>query len=996
MQRTLIAFLFLLMVVVGGFTWWLLGSDTTAPSPNLTPTVVTPGGDLQRATALPSATQPVAEEPQRSAVAGVVDDVLDDPEIRAGLCGFKGRVVDARKAPVADCGVRMYRGAMDTMLPKNSDVFALDDDYVPEVVAGEVRTGSDGTWAITGVWPRAFYLLLAGLGTDAPTHQVITQYPSPGEVVDLGDIVLQDAGVITGTVLDENGDPIAGALVRAADVPGTLAAFYPIERLDPAGAVLVREPNSPIKVVDFPKWVKTLFDKLPIPSTTTGADGAFRLIGVTPGSNMLATTARDCLADVKPSVQVRPAQVKDVGKIKLKQGEELLGKVLDSAGKPIANAEVLAGSTLTMGPFDFAQRLPKTDAEGRFRGQGFSAGKVSVAARRGKGHEWLLAAPQSVLGEVVVTLPAAFGVDVSVTLADGKPAKAPRFQLLPGKADNGAANFALLGLVRPLDLRERKRDVAEGQWRIENLNPGKYTLIADAPGHATSFAEFDLVDTDTRITLALTLPTLFTVRAVGSDDKPIRNAMVYAEATGTRLIEMPIACGRTDAEGTKLITALKAEMLRVSVEHPKWGVVHGEVKVSEEVVLRFQQPGSLQGVVTENGKPPEAGKYTIAITRRRTGDEPRGPMETTPMLVTPGLDGAFTVKVLQPGSYAVSAVKALDALRSPGGIVGMMQDMYMMRNLPEETVQVSSGQAAQVRLETGEKPIEGPTARLSGSITVDGKVGAGFAVMVYAADGNRQFSARADESGRFDFGIVPAGKLSASMMGNGEGGLFSGPGNNLWSSPLELKEGETRDLTIEVTTSSLRGVCLLPDGSPAANVFVQGRGKPKGSEHENIWLHASTNTNGEFHFDQVAEGTWNLTARLGGEESARGELTAVEAVGGVPSTGLRIQLAVMMKVTGRVDLAAFGATKPRWCWIEFQPAADVAASKRGTQYCGIDMEKGAFECDELSVGQWNVKLHVEFPQGANRESAQYSCDSLNVPASGLADVLLRPGAVIPK
>jgi phage baseplate assembly protein gpV len=195
-----------------------------------------------------------------------------------------------------------------------------------------------------------------------------------------------------------------------------------------------------------------------------------------------------------------------------------------------------------------------------------------------------------------------------------------------------------------------------------------------------------------------------------------------------------------------VIDALKGEQLRVSAEHPKWGVAHGEVKIGEEVVLRMQPPGSLQGLVTENGKPPELGKYTIAVVRRRGNDEPRGPLETTPMLVSPGVDGTFTVKVLQPGTYNVAGVKALDALRSPGGLVSMMQDMFMMRNLPDETVQVMSGQAAQVRLETGEKPIEGPTARLSGSVTVDGKLGSGFGIMVNGKD--RQFSVAASTLAR--------------------------------------------------------------------------------------------------------------------------------------------------------------------------------------------------------------------------------------------------------
>ena len=314
----------------------------------------------------------------------------------------------------------------------------------------------------------------------------------------------------------------------------------------------------------------------------------------------------------------------------------------------------------------------------------------------------------------------------------------------------------------------------------------------------------------------------------------------------------------------------------------------------------------------------------------------------------------------------------------------MMQDMFMRRDLPEETVQVVSGQAAQVRLEAGEKPIDGPTASLSGTVTVDGKLGAGFGVMVRGKD--RQFSARANERGRFDLGTVPAGELSVSLMGNGEGGLFAGPSNTLWNSKVELKQGESRELGIEVMTSSLRGTCTLPDGSPAANVFVQGRGKPKGAQ-DSVWVGAPTNSNGEFHFPQVAEGTWSLSVRASGEQPARGELKAVEAVGGVPTTGLRIALQAALVVKGTVDLAALGGTKPEWCWIEFGSAG---GDGQRSHYSGINMGKGTFQSEELSPGLWNVKLHAQVKD--QNEQAIYSCGALNVPAGGLSDVVLRPGA----
>ncbi|MCU0862655.1 MAG: carboxypeptidase-like regulatory domain-containing protein [Planctomycetes bacterium] len=988
MQRSLLIALLVLACGLLGAAWWLLRDDTPLPAPSpMAPAAQGQDDGTAAAAADLGGTGANDLGGMRAAVAAGDSELLDDPEIRAGLCGFKGRVVDHRKVPVADTGVRIYRGALDSVLTADFDLFAAAPDYTPDYIAGEVRTAADGTWQLTGVWPRAFYMLFAGIGSDAPTHQIVTRTPSPGEIVDLGDIVLNDAGVLVGTVLGEDGEPLAGALVRAADLPGTLAAFFPVERFDPKGAILVREASSPVRVVEMPAWVQRAFDELPIPTTRSGSDGRFRLVGVVPGSNLLATTANGYLSDVKPSVQVKGGQEKDVGKIRLKRGEELVGKVIDSAGKPVAGAEVLAGSTLTIGPVDLAQRLGSSAADGTFQGTGFSPGKVTVAARRGKGHGWVLAEPQSVLGDVVVTLPAAFALEVTVALADGKPAKEPRFQLLQGKAGQGAAEMHLLGFVPPIELKDRRHEIAEGSWRFENLPPGSYTLLADAPGHAMAVATVDLTTNDVAVTLALTAPRAFAVRVVDMADQPIRNVAIFAEARGgQRTINMPVRVGRTDAKGQLEITKLQGELLRVSAEHPRWGTVHGESKPGEELLLRMQPPGSLQGRLVDGGKPPELGKFNVALVRRG-GDGPRGPLEQVPSLLTPALDGTFAVAALQPGKYQLQPIKALDALRSPGGIFALGQEMFMMRDLSSVEVDVQSGQPAMVEIDVGEKPIDGPTARLSGSLTIDGRLSSGN--FVTASAGGRDWKARTDERGRFDFGLVAAGEIELEVMANVDASMMVGPVLNLWASKLVLTAAETRDVSIEIQTSSIDGVCYLPDGKPAAGVFVQAQGQPKGKDGNGrgLWLGAPTDSQGVFRFAQVAEGTWTLSARGNGESAGRGTMPAFEVQGGVPVSGLRFEMQRPLLVKGRVDLTSFGDKKPRG-WLGIHRLGDnegIEAQGVWADGCGINRDSGAFSTDDLSPGRYRLEFHVT----EDRQDQVYDCDLLVVPPAGLDGVVVR-------
>lgn len=990
MQRSLVFAFVLLMCAIAGAAWWFLRGDAPPPAPiGSSPTTTSaPAGPETEQVAVKR--DDVAGGVQRELVAVQLAALLEDPDIRAGLCGFRGRVVDHLKAPVAECGVRIYRGAMDSVLPVDIDLFAPESTYVPNYIAGETKTAADGTWQLTGVWPRAFYLMFAGLGTDSPMHQVLTRTPAPGEVVDLGDIVLPHAGVITGTVVDDNGDPLAGALVRAADLPGTLAAFFPFERIDPEGALLVRESNFPQRVIVLPPWAKAAFDNLPIPTAHTDAEGRFRLVGVVPGSNLLATTAKAFLSDVKPSVPVRAGQEKNVGTIRMKRGEELLGKVVDTAGKPIANAEVLAGSTLNVAPVDLAQKIGRSDGEGRFRAQGFGAGKVTVAARRGPGHAWTLADPQPILGEVVVTLPATFAVEATISLPDGQPAKDVRLKLLQGRAGNGAAEMHLMGIVPAIDLQDRRRPVADGRWRIENLTPGSFTLLADAPGHAMGLATFDITTADTTVTIALPAPNVFAVHVVDPQDKPIRNAAIYGHARGERALDMPVLCGRTGADGKLTIDKLRADTLRVSADHPKWGVVHGEMKRNEALTLRMSAPGALHGVVIENGKPPEAGKFTIAVERRNEG--PRGAIETVPVLLTPGLDGTFATNALQPGRYGVEALKAIDALRSPGGLFALAQEAFFMRDLPRQDAQIVSGQTAEVMLEVGEKPLEGPTARLIGSLTVDGRVGVGHVVVANVRD--RRFTAKVDERGRFDLGTVPADELWLAVLANTDG-MMLGRDNNLWSTALKLTASEVRDLTIEVMTSSLSGVCTDLAGAPVEGIRIQAQGKLKGDERgNNVWMSASTNAQGEFSFAKIAEGTWSLTARRDGrrsENGVRGKLDGIEVTGGVPVSGLRIQVQPAVVVRGRIDLSSFGGKKAEWMWVSAYKLADADAPTANGSWgagIGVDRTTGDLHTEELSPGRYRLELHANF--GEN-DHAEYPLDQLVVPASGLSDLVLRPG-----
>ncbi|MFO1076658.1 MAG: carboxypeptidase-like regulatory domain-containing protein [Planctomycetota bacterium] len=982
MQRSLALIVFLVLVAAGALTWLLWRGEPTAPPVQPGDHRVTePLTPTEAAASVDPGVGPGTADGHRVEAKGVATALLDDPDIQAGLCGFRGRVVDHDKHPVADTGVRIYRGALDSVMRPGVDVFDDAPTLIPNYVAGETRTGKDGTFLVTGVWPRAFYLLFAGIGSDAPTHQIVSRTPSPGEIVDLGDVVLLDAGVIVGRVVDEDGEPIAGALVRAADLPGTVMGFFPVERFDPEGAVLIREPSAPIRVLEMPPWVKDAFDQLPIPTTTTAADGTFRLVGVVPGSNLLATTARNFLSDVKPSVQVRAGKEKDVGAVRLRRGEELFGKVVDTEGKPIGGAEVLAGSTILVAPFDLASHVGKSNDKGEFSAPGFSGGNVTVAARRGPQFPWTLAEPQAIAGDVVVVLPATYGVAFTVLQPDGTPAAAPRLKLLQGRAGDGAAEMAAFGFLPAVPLKDRLEKPEEGPWRIKNLVKGNYTLIADAPGLATAFAAFAIVDQDATVQLQLAAKNDFAVRVQDVAGKPIRNASIYAEGSGSRLFEMPLDCGRTDADGRLIVDRIQSSTLRVSADHPRYGVVHGEAKLGEELVLVLQPPGSLRGLVTANGKPVEPGKFTVIVEWRR-GEGPRGPMEQVPMMLSPDAEGVFVAKALQPGSYRVQAIESLDALHSPGGVMGLVTNAWASSSRPRETVDVVSGQTAEVVLATDEKPITGPTAQVLGTVLVDGRLAEGYTVQAQAQ--GRRKAVKVDRTGRFDCGLLPAGTLRLTVVA--PDGPFGGlGGDQLWAGSFELKESEQRDLQIEIQTTTIAGVCAAPDGSPVAGATVMAQGHAKGQPGQSLWRMAPSDGDGRFRFEHIAEGQWTLQVR-GDRGSTRGNLGPIDVVTGSPQIDLRIVVMPAIEVRGRIDLTGLTSAKLRWVWMQFNTIKPDGATGDQAASAGVDRDSGAFACNELTVGRYQVKVIA----GTDEGSKQYHCQEIDVPPQGLKDLVLVP------
>lgn len=888
---------------------------------------------------------------ERAEVTTSSDDPELDPLIRAALCGFRGRVVDHKGTPMPELVVELLRFGIDTIVgerPGDSLAAVLG----PKTDSDRAVTGSDGTFQITGQWPEAIYVMFAGVGADNPRMVVIDHTPGPGEMVDLGDIALDLTATVVGRVVGDDDEPLPGALVRAADIPGAFTAMVPLERFDPEGALIIFE-GSTKRVIEFPSWAVSAYERLPIPRTTSGADGTFRLTGVAPGNNLLAVTSPDRLSHVDPRLPLEAGEEKDVGDIQLREGDEVWGRVVDTKGAPVAGAQVLVGQASTIGPIAFASWAKPTNQKGEFSLTGFRGGKVVGAARRRQGDPWVISEEQPVVRDLILQLPGAHELTVRVMAGGGAPIEGAELKLTPDTLDEGMGPLTRMGFFPPADLEERVRALGEGRYVIADLAAGRYRLEVTAAGYDVATADFELAANLVR-TVQLDPVSSAAVVVVDEQDSPIRNAAVHA-SPGGEADGLPTFCGRTDSKGHFSMRQMAAGPVKVFAHHPAFGWVSGKAELpAEEVRLVMKAPGVLRGVLTEDGEIPELGKYMVLVMRPGGGDDDG----SIPRLAAPDPRGMFEVVGLQPGSYRLMGIQSIRAIRSLGSVFAMAQQSMFFggggRGGSTDRVEVRSHVVTetQVDVRTGHEPIDGPSAQVRGTVLINGRPGTDMMVMTWSS-GRR--SAEVDAAGRFDLGDVAAGSMTLSLYDTRETSM--GFTNAMWQKAFQLEADRDLDVVIDLTMGMLSGRVVAPDGTPAGRSQVELDGAPSstGEQTARVQLGTGSDDAGVFRFEQVPAGVYQITAR---SQLGRGARQGVQVHAGAPTGQVEVVLQRTVTVSGRINPAGFGSTPPTWVWVGLEPL-DPQPPRRQRSSSGE--KDNTFEVDGVAPGRYRVEISAMFP-----------------------------------
>ena len=212
---------------------------------------------------------------------------------------------------------------------------------------GEGRTAADGSFAIGGLREGTYRLSVF-----APGHAMVDREVEAG--ADGVDIVLETAGSLSGSVVDDRGQPVENFRILARMPPPTRTAGG-------ARMVMMGPPRS---------------------ESIASPDGRFVVDEVAPGTYVVEVSAPERANATVTNVKVAAGAATDVGRIVLGAGGIVRGSVVDAAGAPVPAAVVTAqgiGRSFGFGPVGSPEAV--TDAGGLFEMRGVPTGALQLVAR---------------------------------------------------------------------------------------------------------------------------------------------------------------------------------------------------------------------------------------------------------------------------------------------------------------------------------------------------------------------------------------------------------------------------------------------------------------------------------------------------------------------------------------------------------------------------------------------------------------------------------------
>lgn len=588
------AVLIVVVVALVGGAWFILnGRKADAPGIPETSSAPAPAQETPATTAAPEETD-IARPTNAFQVSGgrVAADSAASKSRPSGKCSVKGTVTENEgKTPLPGARIRIV---LTSAKP--------GEDPVPGGPEWTAEADSAGKFRVRGL-PISNYAVIATTDDSLGIGGATLTDDEPDATVDID---LRPAGFIAGRIVNESGEPVAGAEI------------FPDE---------TREDTS--------RMGRTSATAL---SSVSGDDGSFLLAYLWAGDWKLTVKAEGYAVLVSPFLSIGSEEVELV----LTKGAGATGEVVAAEnGEPIANIKVaISGES-----FRAKQTVVANDT-GQFSFSALADGKYTLTlddpthVLTGKAPEFSIAGAQDVEGLRLVAAVGGVVTGQAFDVDSGNPLEGVRIR---GRSDSDRQT------------REATTD-ANGLYKLEGLGAGPYTIgRAWFEGYLHGERREDrkvsivLGKTITGIDFPMKLGLRVKGRVVDAQGKPIDNASVSSrsqmngdEGESTNTKEDGTFEHRGYSPNQKItVTAQKAGYSAAPVGPLDLGTTD-----LEGVEIVMGSGGSIAGVVVDKTGAPMKETTVIATPVGNPNAQPTGA----------GTDsgGRFKVQGLMAGDYSLS------------------------------------------------------------------------------------------------------------------------------------------------------------------------------------------------------------------------------------------------------------------------------------------------------------------------------------------------------
>ncbi len=756
------------------------------------------------------------------------------------------------------------------------------------------NTLENGSYAMSGLEPGKEYTVTAHSETHFSDPKKIEIEEGVSAVCDF---TLTEGGTISGRVLSDDGEPVE----KHVSVSATL--------ISPGDEPTDTYPES------GPVGARPGYGGTPGTSGVTGKEAKFKIRGLRGGDYNLTAHCEGYKTGTHGPVTVRPGKTVEGIEITLEKGLCVTGTVTDASGKPVKDVNISGYQPMTGRS---AHTSAVTDAEGRYTLSGFDEGAVHLNVNK-EGY-WC---EDSNFRQVQAGAENVDYVLKKCGAVKGKLVGLEKFESFQITAKLEGADISVEPPTDPSDeeamMRYRRAMMRrsgntegfhdeEGKFEI-HLPPGTYTLTAGGRGFASGkVTNINVEEGKTvegvEIKVGLGCRVIVTV-LTKKDRKPVSAAMVNLQPTVHDPAEYeeygPGAWsnnyGHTDEDGKATITGIKAGTCSLSVNHEKYAETRPRsVVVSEgeatEVEVLLSLGASITGTVIDaDGEPVKNARLTAYPSNPEEGM--MGGFGSMKEAQT-DKSGEYTITGLAAGTHVVSVRIGQEAGFGPFGGVNTKSV-----EVPEE---------GSVTCDFNLKSL----VKVYGMITRAGKPVKECHLIFFPGNLGESEENEEETPGMF----MPSAQASTkpdgtyvAMLAPGTYSItfYSMMSGGQSSIKITVPDGKEYNFDYEIPATSVSGVVLMPDGSPATGTFVLLKKPDSDIDPDStnpmeimssMGGQAAVGPDGKFTIASAKPGTWNLVAIKDGYSPA--VIENVQITDGVDLSNLELKLSAGGNICGTI------------------------------------------------------------------------------------------------